>query len=117
MPRCRTRSILDFRPVDEKVVADSGAEPSLRDLVFKYYISLFLPEETSLELARDYCNQIESAMPTQGESERLQAALKIARDVLGCLDHPQNGVYSGLDMIRGGKKIGDIIDAALTGRT
>jgi hypothetical protein len=62
MPRCRTRSILDFRPVDEKVVADSGAEPSLRDLVFKYYISLFLPEEKALELARDYCNQIESAM-------------------------------------------------------
>ncbi len=47
---------------------------------------------------------------------RLESALKEAKQVLGCLDHPQNGFYSGLDMIRDGKKIGDIIDAALADR-
>ena len=54
------KSILDFQPVNLEIVATSGAEPSLRDLVFKYYSQHIQDEQEALELARDYCNQIES---------------------------------------------------------
>lgn len=41
-----------------------------------------------------------------------RAALREARSALASLDH-MNGVDSGLDVIRNGKPIKDIIDAAL----
>lgn len=50
-----TRSVLDYRPANEH---ESGAEPSLRDLVYKYYATHF-DEPTALVLARYYCNQVE----------------------------------------------------------
>jgi hypothetical protein len=51
------RSILDFRPVDEKVVATCGAEPSLREMVYQYYQRRF-DEDRATSLASDYCKQI-----------------------------------------------------------
>ena len=63
-----SRSILDFRPVDEDVVAKSGAEPSLRELVFRYYDQHLKDEQQALKCARSYCEQIE-----QCELERKSA--------------------------------------------
>lgn len=54
------RSILDFHPVNEAVVATSGAEPTLRELVFSYYAKNIENEEEALVLAREYCLQIEA---------------------------------------------------------
>lgn len=54
-----TWSILDFRPVHDDVVATCGAEPSLREMVFKYYSKGIDDEEKALEYARAYCIQIE----------------------------------------------------------
>lgn len=53
------KSILDFRPVDEAVVATSGAEPSLRELVYKYYSRHFDDEDKVVALSREYCRQVE----------------------------------------------------------
>lgn len=54
------KSIIDFRPVHEDVVATSGAEPSLRELVFKYYATGIPDEAKALIYAREYCQQIEA---------------------------------------------------------
>ncbi len=53
------KSILDFRPVNEQVVARCGAEPSLREMVYSYYTE-YLNEDDAIKLSRDYCEQVES---------------------------------------------------------
>jgi hypothetical protein len=55
-----SRSVLDFHPVHLDVVATAGAEPSLRELVFKYYAKSIPEEEKALQYAREYCDQIDS---------------------------------------------------------
>ena len=52
-------SIIDFHPV---ITDDfSNPEPSLRELVFKYFSAHF-EEQRAVELAREYCNQVENKM-------------------------------------------------------
>lgn len=66
------RSILDFHPVNDDVVARSGAEPSLRELVFKYYDRYIQDEKKAVLYAREYCLQVESvlyAAPGHQQSE------------------------------------------------
>lgn len=56
------RSILDFHPVHDDVVVRNGAEPSLRELVFKYYDRFIQDEEKAVLYAREYCLQVESVL-------------------------------------------------------
>jgi hypothetical protein len=54
--------ILDFHPVaaDDYYIAKYGAEPSLRELIFKYYNNAVpaITEEKAVEYANNYCEQI-----------------------------------------------------------
>ncbi len=62
------KSILDYRPVNDDIVATSGAEPSLRDLVYRYYVLHLDDEAEAAELARDYCEQIEYIEKTRAHN-------------------------------------------------
>lgn len=53
------RSVLDFHPVNEAVVATYGAEPTLREMVYYYYKWNIQDEVEACALAKDYCLQIE----------------------------------------------------------
>jgi len=50
------RSVLDFYVVQPGI---SEAEPTLRDLVYKYYGAHF-SEEKTVQLAREYLRQVEA---------------------------------------------------------
>ncbi len=69
-------SILDFRPVhgDDAFVAKNGAEPSLREIVYKYYAA-HLVEEEAVKCAKNYCEQIEAYDDFDYESARRHAGL------------------------------------------
>jgi DNA mismatch repair ATPase MutS len=58
--------ILDFHPTagDDEYIAKYGVEPSLRELVHKYYknASGVLSDLKIYELYKEYCRQIEEAL-------------------------------------------------------
>ena len=54
-------TILDYNVAFDQFVADSGAEPTLRQMVFLYY-SRFFPEAMAAKYAREYCAMIEARL-------------------------------------------------------
>jgi hypothetical protein len=52
------KSILDYNVAFPEVAATSGAEPTLRQLVYKYYDHNISDEKLRLKYAREYCEEI-----------------------------------------------------------